>query len=233
MAKYSGRCLLSLAKQLGVRHFSRFSRSGLPASLPRDLPLFRHQPPQRPINSRLVASSLPFEPSQTVGIQTQRPGLLDQLIVSQPLRHRSRRTLSPPGSPQPTNLAPRNPFTLFRIPAIYVYVSTYNITTTKCSTWNTSPFCKTGWRPPNLLNRNQLLHQLRVVFLLQPMNLLVVLVHFAGVVHRAELRAAHGAEGCRLVALFGQSLVVHGAGGLGIEGEFELFLPIEFVAGIA
>src|SRR5713226_2633608 len=186
-------------------------------SLPRYLPLFRHQLPQCPIDSRLVASSLPFEPCQNVGIQTQRHCLLDRPVVSQPLRHRSRRTLSPPrGSPQPTNLAPRNPFTLFRIPAIYVYVSTYNITTTKCSTWNISPFLQNRMAATHLLERNQLLHQLRVVLLLQPMHLLVVLVHLAGVVHGAELRAAHGAEGCGLVSLFGEGLVVHGAGGLGI-----------------
>ena len=43
--------------------------------------------------------------------------------------------------------------------------------------------------PPHyLLNRNQLLHQPRVVCLLQPMHLLVILVHSAGVIHGAELR---------------------------------------------
>src|SRR6266849_6351927 len=70
-----------------------------PISFPRDLPLFRHQLPQRPINSRLVASSLPFEPCQNVGIRPQRHCLLDRPVVSQPLRHRSRRTLSPQRKP--------------------------------------------------------------------------------------------------------------------------------------
>src|SRR5271165_5706522 len=50
----------------------------------------------------------------------------------------------------------------------------------------------------DLLNRNQLLHQTRVVFLFQAVDLFVVFVHFVGVIHGAELWAAHGAEGCRL-----------------------------------
>ena len=87
----------ALSKTTGGAPFlARFSRSGLPASFPRDLPLFRHQLPERPINSRLVASSLPLEPCQNVGIQTQRHCLLDRPVVSQPLRQRSRRTLSSP-----------------------------------------------------------------------------------------------------------------------------------------
>src|SRR5580698_8123947 len=65
------------------------------------------------------------------------------------------------------------------------------------------------------------------------MHLLVILVHLAGVVHRAELRPAHGAEGCRLVSLFGQSLVMHGARRLRIKRKFKLFFPIELVAGVA
>src|ERR1700694_2303147 len=65
------------------------------------------------------------------------------------------------------------------------------------------------------------------------MHLLVVFVHFAGVIHRAELWAAHGTEGCGFVSLFGEGFIVHGAGGLGIEGKFELLFPIELVAGIA
>src|SRR5437899_10357918 len=83
-----------------------------PSSLPRDLPPFRHQLPERPINSRLVASSLPLEPCQNVGIQTQRHCLLDQPVVSQPLRRRPRRTLPPArGSLQRRNFpAPLNPF---------------------------------------------------------------------------------------------------------------------------
>src|SRR5579872_3942877 len=65
------------------------------------------------------------------------------------------------------------------------------------------------------------------------MYLLVVLIHFGRIVHRAEFGAAHGAEGGFFVVVVGQSFVVHGAGGFGIERECELFLPIEFVAGIA
>src|SRR5258708_4109439 len=94
--------------------------------------------------------------------------------------------------------------------------------------------CTRGrWSLHELLDRDQLLHQLRVVLLLQTVNLLVVFVHFAGVIHGAEFRAAHGAEGCGLVSLFGEGFVVRRAGGLGVEGEFELLFPIEFVAGIA
>src|SRR5580700_9511951 len=65
------------------------------------------------------------------------------------------------------------------------------------------------------------------------MHLLVILVHLAGVVHGAELRSAHGAEGRRLVSLFGQSLVVHRASRLRIKRKFKLFFPIEFIASVA
>src|ERR1700729_2065941 len=85
----------------------------------------------------------------------------------------------------------------------------------------------------NSLQRNQPLHQLRIIFLLDPMYLLVVLVYLRRVIHRAEFWAAHGAEGCFFVVVVGQSFVVHGAGGFGIEGERELLLPVEFVAGVA
>ncbi len=108
------------------------ARGTAPGSFPRDLPLFRHQLPQRPIDSRLVASSLPLEPGQNVGIQTQRHCLLDRPAVSQPLRRRSRRTLSPArGSLHPSNFpVPRNPFPLFHMRSLYVYSSTYNIAST-------------------------------------------------------------------------------------------------------
>src|SRR2546425_9564399 len=78
---------------------------------------------------------------------------------------------------------------------------------------------KVGRRRPYdaSLNRNQLLHQLRVVLLLQAVNLLVVFIHLAGVIHGAEFRSAHGAESRRLVSLFGQGFVMHGARGFGIE----------------
>jgi hypothetical protein len=78
-------------------HGLRLSRR-VSSSLLRDLPLFRHQLPQRPINSRLVASSLPWNhaPCQNVGIQTQRHCLLDRPVVSQPLRSRSGGSFRPP-----------------------------------------------------------------------------------------------------------------------------------------
>src|SRR5579864_5566305 len=62
------------------------------------------------------------------------------------------------------------------------------------------------------------------------MNFLVVLVDFGGVIHRAEFRAAHRAEGGFLVVIVGEGLVVHGTRGFRIERERELLLPIEFVA---
>ena len=65
------------------------------------------------------------------------------------------------------------------------------------------------------------------------MDLLVVLVNFRRVVHRAEFRAAHGAERGVFVALFWQRFIVHGASGFGIERELELLFPVELVAGIA
>src|SRR5437660_12399321 len=104
---------------LGVRPFSRFEKGPCRTasiSFPQDLPFFRHRLPQRPINSRLVASSLPWDhaPCQNVGNQTQRHSLLDRPVVSQPLRRRPRRTLSPPrGSLHPSNYpASLNPFPL-------------------------------------------------------------------------------------------------------------------------
>src|ERR1700719_3437740 len=73
-----------------------------------------------------------MRPCQNAGIQTQRHCLLDRPVVSQPLRRRSRRTLSPPrGSLQPGNLpAPRNPFPLFHMRSLYVYNGTYNTAST-------------------------------------------------------------------------------------------------------
>src|SRR5262249_52981352 len=47
-----------------------------------------------------------------------------------------------------------------------------------------------------------------------------------------EFRAAHGAKLGFLVVVVGQGFVMHGAGGFGIKREFELFLPIEGVAGV-
>jgi RHS repeat-associated protein len=129
--KYNAGLFLTLTENnLGVRPSRAFREGALPnspRSLLRDLPLFRHQLPQRPINSRLVASALPLEPCQNVGIQTQRHCLLDRPVVSQPLRRRSRRTLSPArGSLQPSNFpAPLNPFPLFHMRLLYVYNSTY------------------------------------------------------------------------------------------------------------
>src|SRR5882672_9891436 len=88
-------------------------------------------------------------------------------------------------------------------------------------------------RKPALLQRDQLLHYVRIVLLLQAMHLLVVLIHLGGIVQRAELGAAHGAEGRLFVIVVGQGFVVHRAGGLWVERERELFFPIELVAGIA
>src|ERR1035437_6642517 len=51
------------------------------------------------------------------------------------------------------------------------------------------------------------------------------------VVHGAELGTAHRAEGCVLETLLRQGLVVVGAGGLGVERELELLVPIESEAG--
>lgn len=45
--------------------------------------------------------------------------------------------------------------------------------------------------------------------------------------HRAELRAAHGAEMRDLVRLFRQRLVVELRRGFGVEAEIELILPAE------
>src|SRR6266481_9094673 len=52
-------------------------------------------------------------------------------------------------------------------------------------------------------------------------------------VHGAELRAAHGAELGFLVEIVGQGLVVHGAGGIGIEGKVELLVPVKEETGVA
>src|SRR5579885_1219116 len=68
-----------------------------------------------------------------------------------------------------------------------------------------------------LFQRDQLVDEVGVVFLFDSVCLLVVLVDFRGVVHRAEFRSAHRAERGFLVVLVGKSLVVHGAGGLWVE----------------
>src|SRR6185369_4056376 len=55
--------------------------------------------------------------------------------------------------------------------------------------------------------------------------------HLGGDVHGTEFRSAHGAEMRVLEAVLGQGLVVHAAGGFGVEREGELFLPVEAIAG--
>jgi hypothetical protein len=57
------------------------------------------------------------------------------------------------------------------------------------------------------------------------------LLGFGRVVHRAELRTAHGAEGGVLEALLGQRFIVHSLGGFRIERQLELLAPIEAIAG--
>src|SRR5690606_17138769 len=54
-----------------------------------------------------------------------------------------------------------------------------------------------------------------------------------GDLHRAELRAAHGAEVRGLGAVLREGLVVVFAGAFGVEGEVELVFPTEFEAGFA
>src|SRR5207247_10239901 len=51
--------------------------------------------------------------------------------------------------------------------------------------------------------------------------------------HRAELRAAHRAEFRALEYFLRQLLVVHRAGGLGVERQFELAVPLELKAALA
>ena len=54
--------------------------------------------------------------------------------------------------------------------------------------------------------------------------------HFAdlfGDLHRAVLRAAHAAKVCALERVLRQRLVVHPPGGLGIERQAELLVPVE------
>src|ERR1700761_6637912 len=75
--------------------------------------------------------------------------------------------------------------------------------------------------------------QFAQILLFKTVNLLVELVHLARPVHGAELWSAHGAEGGFLVVVIGKRLVVHGAGGFGIEREGELLLPVEGVPGVA
>src|ERR1700733_2433108 len=69
-------------------------------------------------------------------------------------------------------------------------------------------------------------------WLLQAVDLFVVLVHLAGPVHAAELWPAHAAEGSFLVIVVGQRFVVHAAGGFGAEREVELRVPVEAVTGV-
>src|SRR5213593_2590463 len=58
-----------------------------------------------------------------------------------------------------------------------------------------------------------------------------VLPHVLGDLHRAEVRAAHGAEVGELGALGGERLVVEAARRLRVEREVELVLPAELEAG--
>src|SRR5260370_26660761 len=65
------------------------------------------------------------------------------------------------------------------------------------------------------------------------MHLLVVLIHFARIIHRAEFRTTHGAESCFFIVIVGQSFIVHGARRFGIKRQRELLFPVERVAGVA
>ncbi len=56
-------------------------------------------------------------------------------------------------------------------------------------------------------------------------------VHIAEVVHRTELGTAHEAELGGLEVVVRQGLIVHGPGGLRVEGEVELPPPVEGVVG--
>src|SRR5271167_4938271 len=76
---------------------------------------------------------------------------------------------------------------------------------------------------PSRLHLLQQLGKLLLSFLLVQAQ---VLLHHLGRVHGTELRAAHGAEGCVLVIVIGQSFVVHGARRLGVERELELLVPV-------
>src|SRR5437899_13001335 len=58
-----------------------------------------------------------------------------------------------------------------------------------------------------------------------------VLPHVLGDLHRAEVRAAHGAEVGELGALGGERLVVEAPGRLRVEREVELVLPADLEAG--
>src|SRR5215510_14952809 len=76
-----------------------------------------------------------------------------------------------------------------------------------------------------LLTRRDLLYQPRIILLLDPVDLFVELVDF--------LRVVHGAEFGFFVVIIGQGLIVHGARGLRIQRERELFLPVKRVARVA
>ncbi len=54
-----------------------------------------------------------------------------------------------------------------------------------------------------------------------------------GDLHRAEVRAAHGAEVGGLGAVLREGFVVELAGGDGVEAEVELVFPAELEAGLA
>src|ERR1700733_13081213 len=73
-------------------------------------------------------------------------------------------------------------------------------------------------------------YQFREIFLLQPVYFLVEGVDLTGPVPRADLRSTNGAELGFLVVVVRQCLDMHGAGGVRIEGELKLLLPIEGVA---
>ena len=57
-----------------------------------------------------------------------------------------------------------------------------------------------------------------------------VVAHVLGDFHRAEVRAAHGAEVRALVRVLGHGFVVEVARLVGVEAEVELVLPAEFEA---
>src|SRR5437899_2615149 len=62
--------------------------------------------------------------------------------------------------------------------------------------------------------------------------LLGVLADILGDLHRAEMRAAHGAEVRRLRRFLGERLIVEGLGRLRVEREIELVLPAELEPGL-
>src|SRR6266446_6074174 len=68
---------------------------------------------------------------------------------------------------------------------------------------------------PTLFEADQFFDQLGVIFLFQPVDLLIVLIHLRGIIHRAEFGTAHGAEGRLFVVIVRQGFIVHRARRLG------------------